>query len=69
MIAYTTLPVISRTKKLVCLLEEEMSFTFHLLLIQYASLYRYLNPIHITWKFLEGNHLIDFRPFFIYSTV
>lgn len=65
--AYTALPAISHPEKLVCLLEEEMSSTFHLLLIQHASLHRYLNSIHITWKFLEGKHLIDFRPFLLYS--
>lgn len=62
------LPAIFHPKKLVCVLEEEMPSTFHLLLIQCASLYRYLNSIHITWKFLEGKHLIDFRPFLIYNT-
>lgn len=41
-----TLPAISHPKKLLCLLEEEMPSTFHLLLIQCASLYRYLNSIH-----------------------
>lgn len=47
--------------------EEERPSTFHLLLIQCASLYRYLNSIHITWKFLEGKHPIHFRPFLLYS--
>lgn len=62
--AHRTPSAISLTKRL----EVEMSFTFQLSLMWCAFLYKYLYFIHITWNFLEGKKLIDFRPFLIYST-